>query len=112
MKNKVKNNAESRDDAILFFIVFGVVIFIYFMIENKDLAVEGKPNRLERLQVSKEFRDGEMYICPVSNSRYIEQERYLVSKKTGWVIFNKIYFKKDDLLLDIDMCSKSNVDRR
>jgi len=75
-----------------------VALIVYLSLRNTYSALSPEDTYKYFVQKNIEF------IC--SASLYAYGEDYLVSKKNGWELFDKKYFKKGDMLLDIRGCKK------
>lgn len=84
---------------LVFILAIGTIVLIPFLFLKGAFYFTNILNTDEKIEL---FYKNRKFICSSLNSNY------LVSKNSQWKIFNDKYFKKDDLLIDISKCKKSN----
>ena len=101
-KEKLEEIVENRSTRITFILIFSVLVFflIFSMVYDDEYFAEREKQKIEKNSYI--FNRGSSLIC--SFSKTDNQENYLINKRTGWTIYKNSYFRKDDLLLKIDMC--------
>ena len=95
-EEKIKENSAAKDVKAIFIIIFSV-LFIFAFAKLYD---ESRRDA-ERAELIADFKNNKELICNRGG-----QEKYLVSKQSGWSIKNKEHFLKGDMLIDIISCVK------
>jgi len=95
-EEKIKENSIAKDVKALGIIIF-TVLFIFALAKLYD---ENRRDA-ERAEYITHFKKNKELICNIGG-----QEKYLVSKQSGWSIKDEEHFLKDDRLIPIISCIK------
>ncbi|NOQ32087.1 MAG: hypothetical protein GQ570_13300 [Helicobacteraceae bacterium] len=92
-----QKDKESEADTSTMLLIIFLVIGIFLMIDSMDTTKK----KLVADNSNWFHKNGEQ-LCP--SSRYQYSNKYIVSKKYGWAIYDNEFFKKGDLLVYINSC--------
>lgn len=80
---------------LVFVLIFGSIILIPFLALKGGFVFYNELDNDEKIELFKKKKE---FICSTFN------DKYFVSSKSNWKVFNNKYFKKDDLLIEILSC--------
>ena len=101
-RGEVEEIAKNPSTRITLILIFSVLVFflIFSMVYDDEYFAEREKQKIEKNVYR--FNKNISLICSVPHTN--EMKNYIVSKKHSWIIYKNSYFRKDDLLLKIDMC--------
>ena len=90
-------------------VIFVIAVIIVFGYKLNQGLLEVQTNEaVKQLDITKvAFAKGRVYVC--QNSIMKQSSKYLVSAASGWEIYDGSYFKKGDLLLEMQYCQNSDI---